>query len=339
MTRVTQAAAASSKFRVFRFFSCAVVLCAFTATLFAQDDIIKANVPLVLVPVTVRDHKGNLIDGLSADDFVLAIDSVKQKIHLDTSDTVVAPVSLVVAVQCSGISATVLAKINKVGAMIQPLVTGDRGKTAVIAFDDEVRVFQDFTSDGTKIRVAFEKIEGRVIKKGHMIDGVAAGVKMLETRPESSRRILLVLSESRDRGSKTKLPAAIEAAQRAGVMIYPATYSTQATPWTARPEDNPPMPGGDAHSVDFIGPLAELMRLGKTNAAEAFARATGGRHLSFETLSGLEEAIMHAGEEIHSQYLLSFVPPPTSPGFHQLVVAVPSRSDAVTRARPGYWSQ
>ncbi len=39
---------------------------------------------------------------------------------------------------------------------------------------------------------------------------------MLETRPENSRRILLILSESRDRGSKMKLAPAIEMAQRAG---------------------------------------------------------------------------------------------------------------------------
>ena len=55
-----------------------------------------------------------------------------------------APVSLVVAVQCSGISAAVLAKINRVGGMIQPLVSGDRGRVAVIAYDDEVRVLQEF---------------------------------------------------------------------------------------------------------------------------------------------------------------------------------------------------
>lgn len=339
MTRVTQAGAASSKFRVRRFVSWTAVLCALSVVASAQDSVIKANVRVVLVPVTVSDHKGNSVDGLTVDDFVLAVDGVKQQIRLDTSDTVVAPVSLVVAIQCSGISAAVLAKINKVGAMIQPLVTGDRGKAAVIAFDDEVRIFQDFTADGSKIRVAFERVEGRVIRKGHMIDGVMAGVKMLETRPESSRRILLVLSESRDRGSKTKVEAAIEAAQRAGVMIYSMTYSAHATPWTARPEDNPSMPGGDAHSIDFIGSGIELLRLGKTNAAEAFARATGGRHLSFETLSGLEEAITRAGEEIHSQYLLSFVPPPATPGFHRLTVAVPGRSDAFPRARPGYWSQ
>ena len=322
---------------VTRFLAAITVLCALAVSLLAQEQpTIRTTVPLVLVPVTVTDTKGSSIDGLKVEDFLLADDSVRQNARLDTSDTVLAPISLVVAVQCSGISAAVLAKINRVGGMIQPLISGDRGRTAVLAFDDEVRMFQDFTSDSAKVRAAFAKIQGRVIHSGRMIDAVDQSVRMLAGRPENSRRILLILSESRDRGSKTKLADAIELAQRASVTVYPATYSVYATPWTAKPEDNPSMPGGE----NYIGGLVDLFRLGKTNAAEAFARATGGRHLSFETFKGLEETITRAGEEIHSQYLLSFVPQEsTNHGFHRLDVIVPSHPDAVVRARPGYWAQ
>jgi VWFA-related protein len=131
-----------------------------------------------------------------------------------------------------------------------------------------------------------------------------------------------------------KLPQAVELAQRAGVTVYPATYSAYATPWTAKPEDNPPMPGG----ADYIGGLIDLFRLGKINTADVFAQSTGGRHLSFETLLGLENAITRAGEEIHSQYLLSFVPGDSkNEGFHHIAVAITSHPDAVVRARPGYW--
>ncbi len=294
---------------------------------------IRTGAKLVLVPVTVTDRKGKLIDGLTEDEFALADSGVRQKIHLDTLDTIVAPVSLVVAVQCSGISQPAIAKINKVGAMIQPLLIGDRGRAAVIAYDDEIHLLQDFTSDGTKIRIAFQKIEGRRLFQGRMIDATAKAIEMLSARPESSRRILLILSESRDRGSKSKLPEVVEKAQRAGVLIYPATYSAHASAWTARSDDNPTLPG----DANYIRALGELFRMGKINDADAFSHSTGGRHLSFETLNGLEEALARAGEEIHSQYLLSFVPSAT-PGFHALTVAITSRPDAVVRARPGYWA-
>ena len=105
------------------FFRCVGVLFAPTVVLIAQQQpTIRTNVPLVLVPATVTDRKGNFIDGLEAGDFIVIDDGVPQKVRLDTSDTVLAPVSLVIAVQSSGISAPELAKIRRVGGMIQPLI-------------------------------------------------------------------------------------------------------------------------------------------------------------------------------------------------------------------------
>lgn len=297
---------------------------------------IQANVPLVLAPVTVTDRKGNLIDGLTVKDFALTDEGVPQKLRLDTSDTVLAPVSLVVLVQSSGISTPELFRIQRVGSMIKPLVIGDRGQAAVIAFDEETRVFEDFTSDSSKISSAFERINPRTIKSARLVDAVAEGVRMLATRPANNRRIMLILSESRDRGSKMKLADAIEQAQRAGVVIYAGTYSAQGASWTSKPENAPPMPGGP----DYLGGIGELVRLGKANAADEFARATGGRHLSFLTLNSLEKTISRTGEEIHSQYLLSFVPAESKKsGFHRIQLAVPSMPDAVIRVRAGYWTE
>ena len=137
-----------------------------------------------------------------------------------------------------------------------------------------------------------------------MIDAVIEGMKMLETRPENYRRIMIVMGESRDRGSRHKLAEAIEMAQRAGVVIYAITYSAQGEAWSSSSENAPPMPG----DADYIGAIGELARMGKINDANAFAKATGGRHLSFLKLGSLEAVVSRTGEEIHSQYLLSFAP-------------------------------
>src|SRR5262249_13988089 len=150
-----------------------------------------------------------------------------------------------------------------------------------------------------------------------MLDAIVAGTAMLEARPSNNRRIMIVLGQSRDHGSKAKLDAAVERIGRSGVIVYPATYSAYATPWTAKPEDNPPTGG------NLITGLGDLFRLGKANTAEVLAQATGGRHLSFETLKGLETAMTKAGDEIHGQYLLSFAPGASeNNGFHRVVVGV-----------------
>ena len=83
--------------------------------------------------------------------------------------------------------------------------------------------------------------------------------------------------------------------------------------------------------------LGELRRLGQTNTAQALTQGTGGALLPFTRLKGLEEAIQKLGAELHSQYVLSFVPDDNTPGFHTIEVHV-ARDDAHVRTRPGYWS-
>ena len=302
----------------------------------APEAEIRADVPLVLAPVTVTDKKGNFIDGLTADDFRLTDDGSARKIRLDTSDTVVAPVSLVVLIQSSGISAPELARIARVGGLIKPLVAGERGQAAVATYDREVRTVEGFTPDSTRIQTAFEHLRSLGNRDAHLLDAVVEGVKMLETRPPGNRRTMLILGESRDRGSKTKLNDAIERAQRAGVVIYFGSYSVQASTFASSPQDAPPLPG-DANYTVAIG---EVIRLGKTNTAGALTRSPGGRHLSFLRQSALEDTISRVGAEVHSQYLLSFVPVENkNAGFHSIQVAVPSHPEAVIRVRPGYWAQ
>ena len=342
MHKVTaEALGASHRYvlRLSRVFLTALLLFPLLAQEPESSTTIRANVPLVLAPVTVTDKKGNFIDGLRVEDFRLNDEGVPQQIRMDTSDTVLAPVSLMVLIQASGISAPVLARTQQVGGLIKPLVIGERGQAAVIEFDSEIRVRTDFTADSSVIRTAFEGPRSRSVRTARLIDAVVEGVKMLDTRSPNNRRVMLILSESRDRGSQAKLSEAIELAQRAGVVVYPATYSVQGSSFLSKPSDSPPMPGGD-NTVDLLGGAIELGRIGKANAAAALARSTGGQHLAFLTLASLEKAIARAGEEIHSQYLLSFTPTPSKKeSFHQIQVAIPSRPDAVVRVRPGYWPQ
>jgi len=300
---------------------------------------IRANVGLVLAPVTVTDHKGALIDGLTVNDFVLTDEGKPQKIRMDTSDTVLAPISIVVVIQSSGISIPELDRIHSIGPMIKPIVIGDRGQAAVVSYDSEIRVRQPFTSDSSKIQLAIEQINPYSVKTAHLLDAVVEGVNMLATRPENYRRVMLILGEARDRGSKTSLADAIEKVQRAGVTVYFGTYSAQASAWTVKPENDPSMPDYNGNNVDFIAPIVELVRLGKANAADAFARASGGRHLSFTLYSTLENVISRTGEELHGQYLLSFVPETSGEAFRRIEVKIPSHPDAVVRVRPGYWPQ
>ena len=70
---------------------------------------------------------------------------------------------------------------------------------------------------------------------------------------------------------------------------------------------------------------------------QAFTRMTGGRVYSFAKQSSLEQAMTSLGQELHSQYLLSYTPNnQEEPGFHPIRVEV-NRPGLEIRARIGYY--
>lgn len=307
---------------------------ALSAIVCAQAPTIRTDVPLVVVPTSVTDKKGHYIPDLTDADFLLYDRQKPQTIHVDSGDTTLLPISLVIAIQTSGVSGTALLKLHKIGSMVQPLLVGERGDAAVITFDDEVKVTQSFTSDPDKIDNAFRLLVPGDDMSGRMIDAVSAGVRMLAAKSADRRRILIVVSESRDRGSTETLLNALALAQRESVTIYPITYSAYKTPFTTKASDMPTPPPG----TNLLTIFTELGRRGKKNAAEALAVATGGKHVSFATLGGLEEVVANCADDIHYQYLLSFSPAPSPDSdFHGIQVKVRDRPDLIIRARPGYW--
>lgn len=303
-------------------------------SLLAQEGpTIRTNVPLVVVPVSVTDSKGRSLDGLEIADFIVTDNGKAREIQMDTADTAQVPISLVIAVQVADIAGPMLAKLRKTSGLIEPLIIGQRGEAALLTFDSEVKVAQDFTADAAAMAKAFLALKPGAPSSGRMIDAVEQGVQMLRERPGNRRKVLIVISESKDRGSKGKLWDVAAEAQRAGVLVYPATFSAYVTPFTTKPSDMPTPPQG----TNLFAIFTELAHAGKTNAADAFAQSTGGHHVAFATLKTLERELSGIGEELHSQYILSFTPAGGEAGFRRIEVRVKDHPEAVIRSRPGYW--
>jgi VWFA-related protein len=332
-----------------------VIAAALVFCVAAQDASFDVESRLVLVPANITDAKGHTVAGLEAGDFQVLDNGRPQKAAVDSFATGVAPIALVIAVQSSGISIPVLRKVQKIGAMIQPIITGERGCAAVLGFAQTVRWYQECTADPDLIERALFKLQAGDPKSGRMIDAVNQAIEHLRKRP-NVRRVLLLISESRDRGSETDLNDAIVAAQTAGVTVYAATYSAYKTAFTIRPSEDlprapvperPPVPPADPigpaevppteQRVDLLGGIGELARLGKVKTTEALTIATGGASFPFTRLKGLEGAIQKLGADLHTQYLLSFTPENPTPGYHTIEVRV-LNGDYRIRARPGYWS-
>jgi len=341
---------------------------AVAAVLAAQNPQFDVQSRLVIVPVAVTDPQGRSVDGLDLSDFVILDNGRPQKMSVDTIATGVAPIALVIAVQTSGISKPVLEKVQLIGGMIKPVVTGERGCAAVVTFSDVVAWAQECTGDENLLHLALQRLRMGPPKTAHMLDAASEAIEMLRRKP-NARRVLLLISETRDRGSDSELQQVLLAAQASGVTVYGATYSaikaafTTKSSATAEPRvpKRPTIPreesgtnsGGPAHCgpygcpdpyippkdqrVDVLGIFTELGRLGKTNTVESLTMGTGGAAFPFAKLKGLEEALEKLGQDLHTQYQLSFIPDDPSAGYHTLEVRVRA-SELHVRARPGYWS-
>ncbi len=335
------------------------LLALFPILLVAQEPGFVVQTRLVFVPTTVQNAQGKPVDGLTEANFKVLDNGLPQPFSLDTFGTGVARVALIVAVQTSGISASALVKVRQIGAMIQPVVTGERGCAGLLSFSDSVVVRQACTKDPDSLSKAFAALAPRAPTEGHLLDGAVEAIKLLEAQP-NARRVLLLISETRDRGSEATLPDVIRQAQAAGVTVYSATYSAFRTGFFAKPEDvrqprqtRPlPIPSGkpnwdpvgetipansSAQSGNILAGIGELARLSKEKTTEKLALATGGAEYPFTRLPGLEKAIQNLGEEIHSQYVISFMPKEPKPGYHALTVQVQPGTNLRIRTRPGYW--
>jgi VWFA-related protein len=326
--------------------------------IFLAESVTSQNVPfrvqtqVVLVPVSVTDKNGRYVDGLTARDFNVRDDGALQQITVDDFDTGLAPISLVIAIQTSGISMPALAKIRKIGGMVAPLVTAPRGEVAIVSFDEQIQWLQDFTREDEKIRQAVKNLKpGSALRGARMLDAIAEVADHMH--PRKGRKMLLLISETRDRGSKTTVQEALDAMEREGIEVFGAHYSAFATSLTAKPWDlpyepppppdpDPSIPPDSYSSGEVLGfvmqVIGELARLGNTNVILALTHATGGSDYPFFKERGIEDAIEKLGAEVHSQYMLSFPQRDNTPGPHLIEVSVANRDDVRIRSRRTYWA-
>lgn len=323
--------------------------------------VIRTTVDVVVAPVTVLDRDGNYVDGLRPSQFRLFDNEKEQKIKVDVAFQ---PISMVIAIQANDHVEGVLPQIHKIGGLIEPLVIGDQGEAAVLAFDSYLRPLQEFTSDPAKITAAIQKIHAGS-SQSRMIDAVTEAVRLLRTRPQNRRRILLLVGETRDKSSEGRVRETLIAAQLANVSVYAVDMTRWYTSLTSRPQpprpDNrppamTPLPpgvpatpntvmqttGGTGSSAQFVPLMVEIFKDVKSifvdNPVEVFTKGTGGEQYGFVRQRGLEDAIARIGAELHSQYMISYNPNNKDEGgFHEISVEVADVRGAKTRTRPGYW--
>jgi VWFA-related protein len=328
-----------------------------------QPDLtIRTQVSEVIVPVTVLDRDDQYVNGLEAKDFRLFDNKREQTFKLDVSYV---PISMVVAVQANSDVEIVLPQIKKIGPLLEALVLGPQGEAAILAFDHRKRLLQDFTNDGKLFTKALDSINPGSSTSA-MIDAMGEGVRLLNRRPKNNKRILLLISETRDNGSEGRLREVLNEAQFKNVIVYTININRALTMLTKKmppprqdhlPAGARPVPPGApmtpstteqitgyrGATFNIVPVIEEIFTQVKgifiSNPAEVMTRYTGGREYSFINQRTLEQTVSKIGEELHSQYILTYTPNNLDePGWHSIVVEVAGRRGFQVRAKDGYYT-
>ncbi len=294
----------------------------------AQDATLRVNSTVVLVPTLVEKKSGEVIYGLKGSDFSVEDNGVPQTVHLD-DDLDTTPVSLVVCLERGRSSAIQFDKYARLAPLLDLFLGTGNGEVALVEFDSKTVYREGFTRDTAVLNDDLEDLRpgdgGAAI-----LDAVGYSVDLLEHRPADRRRVLLLISESRDHGSKGVSPQ--DLVQRIGVsntLVLSLTWSP------AKAEMLDQLAHGGGNLIELLPMAVQAMR---SNVAKSLAVMSGGEYLSFGREKSFEDKIGELASHARNRYMLSFHPSTLSPGFHRLRVQLNADVDGSVVARTDYWA-
>lgn len=164
---------------------------------------------------------------------------------------------------------------------VREIVRPDADKAFVLGFDEVFEVTADLTNDQAKLAAGISKIRaGGGTAVWDAVYFACRDKLMKEQNATPVRRVIVLISDGNDNQSHVTDKEALEAAGRAGVMIY--TISTNA-----------------GHSSIYYHGDDSLRTL---------AEATGGKAFFPHRVLDLKDALVVIADELRAQYYIAYAP-------------------------------
>lgn len=303
---------------------------------------IRSAPELVVVPVTVKDARGEFVLDIRREEFRIFDDGVEQQIELHTLDPL--PLSAVILLDNALPTRTAERVSPTLGAIAGGLAPWD--EAAVVQFAAETYTTGEFVAGGDDLLERLSRVSlagalpsrevgppagptvgtprpesspqsrptmsvqlgGR--RQKNLDDAMVAAAELLAPRPRDRRKILLAVTDGENsRQNRNTFDAALRHLLEAEAIVFAVNV------------------GG--RSLFGRGP----------GALERYARMTGGGIFNAGEFSSLESAYARALEEARTQYTLAYLPKRDGRPreFHSLEVRV-RRPGLTVIARDGYYA-
>ncbi len=305
-----------------------ILAAAAASPLLAQDPqaVIRVDVDLVNVTFSVRDKKGALIPTLEKADFEVYEDGKKQEIRSFNKEGDL-PLTIGLLVDVSPSQERLIDVEKRAAASFFRTVLKNKDMAFLISFGGEAELLQDLTSSPKLLTLGLEGLRVNASVSSPITQGpvpstqrgtilfdavyLAADEKL---KGEVGRKVVLLITDGVDMGSRKTLNQAIESAHRSDAIVYGIYYFDRA-----------------AYGYHMFGVSDGDLR--------KMSEDTGGRVFRVERKTTLEDIFKQLEDEMRNQYTLSYSSsnPNRDGGFRKLEIKVKNKELKV-QARRGYYA-
>ena len=309
---------------------------------------IRVRVEVVDVPVTVLGKRGLPIIDLTQTDFRVFEDGRPQAITYFSQESH-QPLRIGLLMDSSNSARRQLSYEKEAATefVFQQLsARNTRNQTFLETFDVTSSLIQDFTSDP---EILNDKIQGLMPEAGAFYDAIYTTCrdKMMHAGdPESTRRILVVISDGRDAQSQHSMDEAISMARKAETMIYVignAAYGFTNAGDVILQTIADGTGGGaffplrDAAGSDLGTGYVSHGQIGETSQNKGLGAETGT--YSAQGLVHIADAMEAIGHELGAQYEIGYTPSNASlDGTYRSIRVLLERKGFTCRWKPGYFA-
>jgi VWFA-related protein len=292
---------------------------------------IKVDVDIVNVLASVRDKRGGLVANLEKNDFTVLEDGKPQEIKYFTKETDL-PLTIGLLIDVSGSQRNLIQIERDAASQFFGQVLRKKDEAFLISFGEEAELLQDYTNSPKLLQAGLNDLRvssgvgglhpGPVPTAGPprgtvLYDAVylAANEKL---RSEVGRKVVVVITDGEDQGSRLSMNQAVEAAQKADAVIYSIYYYD-------------PSAYGGYGMIRFGG--------GGEGVLRKMSDETGGHVYKVDRKNSLDVVFRELQNEMRSQYSIGYTPTnDTKDGSYRKIDIKLGNKDLKAQARKGYYA-
>ena len=263
----------------------------------------SAATSMVLVPVVVRDRRGRLVEGLTADDFALYEDGVRQDVSFFQANL---PLDVVLAVDFSASMVRAMESVRLAARRFIGALPED-ARLGLIAFNDRIFVAAREESDRRVLAEAVDALP-RPFGGTALLDALVEALRL--HGDGFAHRAVVLFSDGDDQDSLTVIEHVEQRIRASQATVHVVTL-------------------GRGRAIDRIRALLDRL-----------TRVSGGRSFAIERIEDLSDVLAAIGATLRDRYVLAYEP--ANPGgdgtWRAIEVRTRNRRHVVT-AREGYLAE